>query len=293
MADAETTPGVRYVVDGAVAMVELYKPPVNGLGLELRQGLFESLQRAIGDDAIQAIVLRGAGRMFCGGADIRQFSTPKASANPLLRDVNRLIESSPKPVVAALHGHALGGGLELAMACHARVAAAGTRLALPEVKLGILPGGGGTQRLPRLVGVERALQMIVSGEAIGVEEAARLGLVDDIANEDALFSTAMALALRIESAGRSDIAARVTSRRIPVLQGDAQAFFGAAQERIADKHPGASAPQECVSCVKASLEMPFEDALTFERARFQLLVDGAESKARRERFFAERQVTAR
>ena len=289
----QTLAEVRYAIQGAVALLELSNPPVNGLGLELRQGLFDSLQRAMGDKAVQAVVLRGAGRMFCGGADIRQFNTPKASASPLLRDVNRLIESSAIPVIAALHGHALGGGLELAMACHGRVAAAGTQLALPEVKLGILPGGGGTQRLPRLVPVERALEMIVSGQAIEAQEAQQLGLVDRIAEQSGLIDVAIRWAMELAAEGPEAVAARVPSRFTPVLRAEATTFFEAARTRIAADYPGAAAPKEIVSCVQAALEMPFEDALTFERSRFAILVDGDESKAMRQAFFAQRQAGKR
>lgn len=289
----QTLAEVRYAIQGAVALLELSNPPVNGLGIELRQGLFDSLRRAMGDKAVQAVVLRGAGRMFCGGADIRQFNTPKASASPLLRDVNRLIESSAIPVIAALHGYALGGGLELAMACHGRVAAAGTQLALPEVKLGILPGGGGTQRLPRLVPVERALEMIVSGQAIEAQEAQRLGLVDRIAEQSGLIDVAIRWAMELAAEGPEAVAARVPSRFTPVLRAEATAYFEAARTRIAADYPGAAAPKEIVSCVQAALEMPFEDALTFERSRFAILVDGDESKAMRQAFFAQRQAGKR
>ena len=293
MAYDATGAKVRYAVQGAVAMLELVNPPVNGLGIELRQDLFDSLRRAMQDQTIQGVVLCGAGRMFCGGADIRQFNTPKASASPLLRDVNRLIESSGIPIIAALHGHALGGGLELAMACHARVAAAGTQLGLPEVKLGILPGGGGTQRLPRLVPVERALEMIVSGKAIDAREAHELGLVDEITGQSGLIDGAIRWAMTIAAEGPAAVTAHVTSRLAPLVSAEATGYFEAARRRVSAEYPGAAAPQEIVSCVQAALEMPFEDALTFERSRFAILVEGEESKAMRQAFFAQRQAGKR
>ncbi|MEG0676831.1 MAG: enoyl-CoA hydratase/isomerase family protein, partial [Comamonas sp.] len=193
---------------GDVAEIQLVNPPVNGLGYELRHSLYEQLNRVLGDAGVGAVVLTGAGHMFCGGADIRQFNTAKATMQPMLRDINRLIESSGKPVIAAIHGNALGGGLELAMSCHYRMATTQTRLALPEVKLGILPGGGGTQRLPRLVGLEMALGLIVSGEAMDATQAHACGLIDEIVSGDLLEAALMQARLAAQQAPSS---LRVTS----------------------------------------------------------------------------------
>ena len=158
-----------YEARGAIAVITLNNPPVNGLGYATRRGIADGVERANADAAIKAIVITGAGKAFSGGADIREFGTPKAMAEPNLLSVIALLEASAKPVVAAVHGVAMGGGLELALGCHYRVAAAGALVALPEVKLGLLPGAGGTQRLPRVLGVETALNMIVSGEPVKSE----------------------------------------------------------------------------------------------------------------------------
>lgn len=272
---------------GDVAEIQLVNPPVNGLGHEVRQSLHAHLRDAIADTQVRAIVLSGAGDMFCGGADIRQFNTPKATAQPMLRDINRLIERSGKPVIAAIHGNALGGGLELAMSCHYRLAVAGVRLALPEVKLGILPGGGGTQRLPRLIGLEKALAMIVSGEAVDANEALERGLIDQVVTGellDAALSWASALAKQDASS------LPVTSARQVRFDGEAAAYFKLQKVHLAQVYRGYPAPLECLACLEASLTMPFEEALTFERARVQHLVDGPESKALRYLFFAEREA---
>ena len=163
-----------YQLHGDVALITLNNPPVNGLGYETRVALMDALSKALADAAVQAIVITGAGKAFCGGADIREFDTPAAFQEPNLHTVIAALEQSTKPVVAAIHGTVMGGGLELALACHYRVAAAGTQVALPEVKLGLLPGAGGTQRLPRVIGVEPALNMIVSGEAVTSERLAEI-----------------------------------------------------------------------------------------------------------------------
>ena len=169
---------VSFRREGEVAVVTIDNPPVNALKQAVRAGLVAALARACGDAEIAAVVLTCAGRTFVAGADITEFGKP--AQPPILNDVIAALEASPKPVVAAVFGTVLGGGLELAMGCHYRVAARGTRLGLPEIKLCVIPGGGGTQRLPRLVGMERALPMILSGEPIGAEDALAAGLVDEI-----------------------------------------------------------------------------------------------------------------
>src|SRR5882724_13681588 len=173
-----------YTSHGAVAVITLKNPPVNALSLGLRTAIADAVERATSDESIRALVIVGSGSAFCGGADVSEFGLPAMSASPSLADLFALIENSPKPVVAAINGLALGGGLELAMACHYRVAAAAAQLGLPEVKLGILPGAGGTQRLPRLVGVERALNMIVSGNPVSARDLAKTELLDSIAEDE-------------------------------------------------------------------------------------------------------------
>ncbi|HMM51729.1 MAG TPA: enoyl-CoA hydratase/isomerase family protein, partial [Burkholderiaceae bacterium] len=176
----------HYATQGDVAVITMDNPPVNGLGLALRTGIVEGVRRAQADPAIRAIVLTGAGRAFSGGADIREFNTPKALAEPTLFSVIRTVEQCTKPVVAAIHSVAMGGGLELAMGCHFRVAAPGAQIALPEVKLGIIPGAGGTQRLPRLVPLEMAVNMIVSGNPVKSEKFQGTRLFDELVEGDLL-----------------------------------------------------------------------------------------------------------
>jgi len=163
-----------YKVHGDVAVISLNNPPVNGLGLSTRQAIADGVNKAVADAAVKAIVVTGQGKAFSGGADIREFGSPKAIQEPNLLSVISLIENCSKPVVAAIHSVAMGGGLELALGCHYRIAAPGASIALPEVKIGLIPGAGGTQRLPRVLGVEAALNMIVSGEAIKSEMLAML-----------------------------------------------------------------------------------------------------------------------
>ena len=166
--------GARYEVRGQVAVITLDNPPVNGLGYDTRTGVAAGVEQAVADPAVVALVVTGAGRAFSGGADIKEFGSPKAIAEPNLLSLIRLLEDCPKPVVAAINGTCMGGGLELALGCHWRVAAAGVDVALPEVKIGLIPGAGGTQRLPRVVGVETALNIIVSGDPVKSEILASL-----------------------------------------------------------------------------------------------------------------------
>ncbi len=177
----EQTISARYQVDNTVAVITLDNPPVNGLGYDTRAGVATGIDRALADPEVRAIVIAGAGRMFSAGADIREFNTPKAQAEPTLNTLIRIIEASDKPVIAAIGGGCMGGGLELALGCHFRVATPDAPIALPEVKLGILPGAGGTQRLPRAIGVERALNMIVSGNPVNARDLSRTELLDSTA----------------------------------------------------------------------------------------------------------------
>ena len=176
--------GARYQVDDSVAVITLDNPPVNGLGYETRAAVAGGIDRALGDADVRAIVIAGAGRMFSGGADIREFNTPKATTEPTLHTLIRIVEASDKPVIAAIGGGCMGGGLELALGCHFRVAAPDAPLALPEVKLGILPGAGGTQRLPRAIGVEAALNMIASGASVAASHFKNTALIDEVIEGD-------------------------------------------------------------------------------------------------------------
>ena len=226
-----------YAVRGAVAVITLNNPPVNGLGHELRTGILEGLDRAEADPAVAAVVLIGAGKAFSGGADIKEFNTPKASAEPTLHTVIRAIEAMKKPVIAAVHAVAMGGGLELALACHFRVASPGAQIAFPEVKLGILPGAGGTQRFPRLVGVETALNMIVSGTPVPSEQLAKTALFDKMVDGD-LLAGAVAFAEKAAAEKRP----LKLARDLPIDFPQAEAFFGFARNTVKAVAKGYPAP---------------------------------------------------
>ena len=274
--------GATYTTRGAVALITLDNPPVNGLGHALRSELVQAIDRANADPAVKALVLLGAGKVFSGGADIKEFNTPKAQAEPTLHTVIRAAEESPKPVVVALNGLAMGGGLELSLGCHYRVAAPGAPVALPEVKLGIIPGAGGTQRLPRAVGLETALEMIVTGAQVPVERLRDGALVDEIVEGDLV-------------AGAAAFAERIADRRpLPRLRDrkvehrDPEAFLQFARKAVAASSKGLPAPGKCVDAVEAAVTMPFEEGKAYERELFLQLVQSRESKALRHAFFAER-----
>jgi 3-hydroxyacyl-CoA dehydrogenase len=275
--------GAQYQVSGTVAVITLDNPPVNGLGHELRSGIVSGLERARTDRNIKAVVLIGAGKSFSAGADIREFNTPKASAEPTLHTVIRTIEDSIKPVTAAVSGACMGGGLELALGCHYRVAVPGAQIALPEVKLGILPGAGGTQRLPRVIGVEAALNMIVSGEPVPSEQFKGTSLFDDMIQGD-LLQGAVAFAQKIVAENRP--LKRV--RDIKIAYPNAEAFFSFARTSVQAAAKNFPAPLKCVEAVAASVAKPFDEGLRIERELFNFLVQTTESKALRHSFFAER-----
>lgn len=275
-------PSENYSKHGRVAVIRLNNPPVNGMGHAVRQDVAANLDTAFEDANVAAIVIIGAGKMFCGGADIKAFNTPASRAEPSSRTLLKRIENAPKPVIAAIHGNALGLGLEFAMGCHYRIAAKGAALGLPEVKLGLLPGGGGTQRLPRLIGVEAATRMIIDGAGVDADQALALGLIDEMAAGE-LLPAALAFAERV--AGESHHP--VVSRRPVPAQNDA-AFFDTQRAAIAGSRRGYPAPLECLACIEAATTMPFDEGLKFERERFDVLVNGTASKALRHLFMAER-----
>ncbi|MFK3737743.1 3-hydroxyacyl-CoA dehydrogenase NAD-binding domain-containing protein [Massilia sp. TN1-12] len=273
-----------YHVQDGVAVITLNNPPVNGLGLATRTAAVDGLQRAAADPAVRAIVVTGAGKAFSGGADIREFNSPKALTEPTLHTLIRTVEDSPKPVVAAIHTVCMGGGLELALGAHYRVALPGAQVALPEVKLGLLPGAGGTQRLPRVLGLEQALEMIVSGTPAKSESLAGTLLFDALlpAGSD-LVAGAVAFA--------QDIAARrplPKVRDLAVDHPDPHAFLAAARAKVKAAAGPFPAPPACVEAVAAAVEKPFEEGLKFERDLFLHLTTTTESKALRHAFFAER-----
>ena len=271
--------------DGNVAIVSIDNPPVNALGYAVRAPLADALSTLIGDSAVEAIVLTGAGRMFSAGADITEFGKPRRQ--PTLIDLITLIESSRKPVIAAVHGAALGGGLELTLGCHERVAAPGTRLGLPEVKLGLLPGAGGTQRLPRVVGPEAALRIIASGEPISAKDALAAGLVAAVADDPVAEAIALARKMLAQDAGVVPIRAR--EDKLAAARADRTAFEALASD-LMRRARGSKAVAACVEAVRWSLDLPVEEGLKRELATFLELVAGDQSKAQRHIFFAERQA---
>ncbi|QBE66237.1 3-hydroxyacyl-CoA dehydrogenase NAD-binding domain-containing protein [Pseudoduganella lutea] len=275
---------VEYALHGAVAVITFNNPPVNGLGLATRSAAVDGIRRAQQDPQVKAIVLTGAGKVFSGGADIREFNSPKALTEPTLHTLIRTAEESVKPVVAAIHGVCMGGGLELALGCHYRVALPGAQVALPEVKLGLLPGAGGTQRLPRALGLEPALDMIVSGNPVLSEKLP--ALFDEVfaAGTD-LVAAAVAFA---ESIGDARPLPKVRDRQAG--HADAGAFLQAARTQVAAAAGPFPAPLECVETVAAAVTMPFEQGLAFERERFMHLIRTPESRALRHAFFAEREA---
>jgi 3-hydroxyacyl-CoA dehydrogenase len=274
-----------YELRGNVAVITLDNPPVNGLGYETRKGITDGIERAENDAAVKAIVITGAGKAFSGGADIREFGTPKALAEPNLLSVIKTVENSSKPVVAAIHSVCMGGGLELSLGCHYRVAAPGTQVALPEVKIGLVPGAGGTQRLPRVLGVETALNMIVSGEPVKSEVLAGLPgqkLFDKLAEGDVV-EAAIAFARDV-----ADKRPLPLVRNLKVEHPNADAFFQFARNTVGAMSRNFPAPLKCVDAVEASLKRRFEDGMAYERELFVGLMFTPECKALRHAFFAER-----
>ncbi|HUG52508.1 MAG TPA: 3-hydroxyacyl-CoA dehydrogenase NAD-binding domain-containing protein [Vicinamibacteria bacterium] len=271
-----------YTRRDSVALITLDNPPVNGLSHDLRRGILEGLDRALADPGLKAVVLAGAGRQFSAGADIREFGTPRMTAEPTLHTVIHAVESSPKPVIAALHGVAMGGGLELALACHYRVAAAGAQVALPEVKLGLLPGAGGTQRLPRAVGLETALNMIVSGATVPAAGLTGTRLLDEEVEGD-LAEAAVAFATKV-----ADRRPLPLLRDLAVDHPGAEGFLAFARAAVGAASKGYPAPLRCLEALAAAARQPFEQGLRTERDLFVSLLHTPESSALRHAFFAER-----
>ena len=277
----------NYDINGDVAVISLANPPVNGLGFSTRVGITEGLAKAIDDPAVKSIVITGAGKAFSGGADIKEFGTPKALKEPSLMSVILALEASPKPIVAAIHSVCMGGGLELALGCHYRVAAPGTSVALPEVKLGILPGAGGTQRLPRVLGVETALNMIASGELVKSELLACLPdqkLFDKLAaSPESLFEEAVAFAKSV-----ADKRPLPLVRNLPCTHPQGDAYFQFAKNMVGGMSKNYPAPLKCIDAVQAATKLRFDDGLAEERRLFTTLMGTPESGALRHLFLAER-----
>jgi 3-hydroxyacyl-CoA dehydrogenase len=263
-----------------VLVVLVDSPPVNALSWHVRQGLKDGFEQGLSDDSVKAIVLRCAGSTFIAGADITEFGKPPQG--PDLNITLNMVEAAGKPVVAAIHGTALGGGLETALVCHYRIAVPSARLGVPEVKLGLLPGAGGTQRLPRVVGVEAAATMCALGEPLSATKAASIGLVDRLASEDSLAEDAIAYARELISAGPRPTRDRPVRGDIAVVE--------QLKTANAKKWKGFDAPYANLACVEAATRLPFEEGIKFERAEFAKLMGGSQSAAQRHMFFAERQA---
>ncbi len=267
-----------------VAILWVDNPPVNALSHHVREGLDAGVRAVFEDPSIVAMVLACKGRTFIAGADIREFGQPPKGVQT--NAVRERFESGAKPVVAAIHGTALGGGLEMALVCHLRVAEKSARLGLPEVKLGLLPGGGGTQRLPRLVGVPRALEMITSGRHVGASEAKEIGLVDRVVESDVVDA---AVEVARGAAASPEPPPRVRDRTADLGgEGPADQIFADFRRKIARKTRGFVAPENCIKAIEAAVALPFDQGLERERELFQELVTGLQSKAQRYAFFAER-----
>jgi 3-hydroxyacyl-CoA dehydrogenase len=272
----------EYQLNGSTAIITLNNPPVNGLGFATRTAVVNAMKKAQDDDAVKAIVITGAGKAFSGGADIKEFNSPKALAEPTLHTVISVVENSAKPVIAAIHSVCMGGGLELALGCHYRIAAPGAQIALPEVKLGILPGAGGTQRLPRVVGLEMALNMIVSGTPVMSEKLAGTRLFNEIAQGD-LMTAALALADKV-----ADVRPLPKVRDLKVDYPNHEAFLQFSRNTVKAMSGPFPAPLKCVDAVAASITKKFDDGMAYERDLFIELVQTTESKALRHAFFGER-----
>ena len=278
----------EYKVQGDVAVIAMNNPPVNGLGYETRVGITNGLEKANADPAVKAIVLTGAGKAFSGGADIKEFNSPRAMQEPILLSVITAVENSQKPVVAAVHSVAMGGGLELALGAHYRIAAPGAKIALPEVKLGLIPGAGGTVRLPRVLGAETALNMIVKGDPVNSEVLAGLPgqkLFDKMAaSPESLLDEAIAFAREVAAKGGE----LPLVRHLPCKHPQGPAYFQFARNMVRGMAKNFPAPEKCVDAVENATKLKFDDALAKEREIFINLMQTPECKALRHIFAAER-----
>jgi len=274
-------------VEGDIGVVTLNSPPVNALSAVVREGLKGAFEGAIADPAVKAIVLICDGKTFIAGADITEFG--KAMTGPNLQDVQAIIENSPKPVVAAIHGTALGGGLEVALVANYRVAVPSAKAGLPEVNIGLLPGAGGTQRLPRIVGVEKALEMVTSGQHVPAKAALAMGLFDELVEEGNLRAGAITFARKVLAEGRPLKKVRDLNDKVEAARGKPE-IFADFRKANAKKFRGFMAPENNIKCIEAAVNLPFDEGLQEERKLFMELMSGSQSAAQRYVFFAERQA---
>ena len=273
--------------DGNISIITLNSPPVNALSASVREGLHKGITEARNDGESEAIIIICEGRTFIAGADISEFGQePKG---PSLFEVQEFIEDSNKPVIAAIHGTALGGGLEVALTCHYRIAVPSAKCGLPEVNLGLLPGAGGTQRLPRVVGVEKALQMVTSGQHVPAKQCLEMGLVDEIANEDGLREDSINFAKKIVSENRPLVKISEMNDKVEAARGN-ENIFTDFRTSIARRARGFLAPEYNIQCIEAAVNNSFDEGIKIERKLFMELVTGTQSAAQRYAFFAQRQV---
>lgn len=277
----------NFGTDSNIAILTLNSPPVNALSAQVREGLHEGIKKAKDDKSVEAIVLICKGRTFIAGADITEFG--KEPQGPSLFEALDMIENSNKPVIAAIHGTALGGGLEVALTCHYRIAIPSAKCGLPEVQLGLLPGAGGTQRLPRVVGVEKALQMVTSGQHVSAKECLKMGLVDELASEEKLLEDAVILAKKIVSEKRPLVKIRDMNEKVDAAKGN-ETIFSEFRKSIARRARGFLAPEYNIQCIEAAVNLPFDEGIKTERKLFMELVTSNQSAAQRYAFFAQRQV---
>jgi 3-hydroxyacyl-CoA dehydrogenase len=274
-----------YAVDGDVGVITLNSPPVNALGVGVRDGMWLGMEAGTADPAVKAVVLICAGRTFIAGADITAFGSAPTGAS--LLDVQTAFETSQKPVIAAIHGTALGGGLETALACHYRVAVPSAKCGLPEVNLGLLPGAGGTQRLPRITGVEKALEMMTSGRHAPAQECLEMGLVDELVEEGKLREGAIAFARKVVGEGRPLTRVRDRNEKVEAARGHPE-IFANFRKANARKFRGFMAPEYNIRCIEAAVNQPFDQGLATEKELFAEVMASSESAAQRYAFFAER-----
>ena len=276
-----------YAVEGDIGVVTIHSPPVNALSAKVRGGIRDGIKQAEADAAVKAIVLICAGRTFIAGADISEFGKPFTGVS--LPEAQAAIEDCQKPVIAAIHGTALGGGLEVALVCHYRVAVDSAKLGLPEIKLGLIPGAGGTQRLPRLIGPEKAAEAILTGTPFSAREALAGGVVDEIVPEGSLREGALAFARRVVAEGRPLVKVRDRDDKVAAARGKPE-IFHALRKAHARKNRGFEAWGRAIEAVRDAVELPIEEGLKRERAAFLELLGSTQSRAQRHVFFAERQA---
>ena len=274
-------------INDNVAILTLNSPPVNALSANVREGLDKGIKEAIANSNVDAIVLICDGRTFIAGADISEFG--KEPKGPSLFEVQEELENSPKPIIAAIHGTALGGGLEVSLTCHYRIAVPSAKCGLPEVSLGLLPGAGGTQRLPRLVGVEQALKMVTSGIHLSADKCLKSGLIDKLATENHLLEDSISFAKEIVSENKPLKKVRDIDEKVTAARGNDQ-LFNDFRNSISRKTRGFLAPEYNIQCIEAAVNKPFDEGIKVERDLFLKLVTGNQSAAQRYFFFSQRQV---